>query len=212
VEILNKDIAGLGTRRTYRRNAFLFLAGEDARGFFYILKGEVRVFRMDDAGKELEIVRLRPGDFFGEAIAFLDEKFPAFARAAQDSEVLFFEKQAVFQTLETDSTIARFFLLLLARKCRVLNQRIETLGLRTVRQRLAQYLLSLCRDGQTCRIELSIKKLELARQLGTISETLSRNFRKLEEEGLIAVRKKTITVKSVDRLREAIKSFSIRPR
>jgi CRP-like cAMP-binding protein len=203
---LDKDIAGLGTRRAYRKDAFLFLADEEARGFYYILTGEVRVFRMDDAGKELEIVRLRPGDFFGEAIALLQGKFPAFARAAQDTEVLFFEKPAVFRQLEKDPSAARFWLLLLARKCQVLNRRIETLGLRTVRQRLAQYLLSFCRNDEPCRLDLSIKKVELARQLGTISETLSRNLRQLQEEGLIEVRKRQILIKSPQRLRKVIRS------
>jgi CRP-like cAMP-binding protein len=202
---LDKDIAGLGTKRAYRKDAFLFLADEDARGFYYILTGEVRVFRMDDAGKELEIVRLRPGDFFGEAIAMLKGKFPAFARAAQDTEVLFFERQAVFTELEKNPAVARFLVLLLARKCQVLNQRIETLGLKTVRQRLAQHLLSFCRVDETCRFELPIKKVELARQLGTISETLSRNLRQLQEAGLIEVRKRQILVKSPRRLREVLR-------
>jgi CRP-like cAMP-binding protein len=205
VEALNREIAGLGTKRVYRKNAFLFLAQEDAAGFFYILKGEVRVFRMDEAGKELEIVRLRPGDFFGEAIALLGGKFPAFARAADETEVLFFANKAVLQSIETDPAIARFFLLLLARKCQVLNQRIETLGLRTVRQRLAQYLLSYCRSDRACQIKLPIKKLELARQLGTISETLSRNLRKLQAEGLIRVNKRTIQIQSPKGLREVIR-------
>jgi CRP-like cAMP-binding protein len=202
---LDKDIAGLGTQKTYQKNSFLFLAQEKARGFFYILKGEVRVFRMDDEGKELEIVRLRPGDFFGEAIALLGEKFPAFARAAQDTEVLFFEGQAVFGKLEKNPTVARFLVLLLARKCQVLNQRLETLGLRTVRQRLAQSLLSFCRGDEACRFELPIKKVELARQLGTISETLSRNLRCLEREHLIEVRRRTIYIKSPRRLREVLR-------
>jgi CRP-like cAMP-binding protein len=96
-------------------------------------------------------------------------------------------------------------LLLLARKCQVLNQRIETLGLRTVRQRLAQYLLSFCRGDEACRLELPIKKVELARQLGTISETLSRNLRQLQEAGLIEVRKRQILVKSPRRLREVLR-------
>lgn len=203
---LDKDIADLGTRRAYRKDAFLFLADEEARGFYYILTGEVRVFRMDDSGKELEIVRLRPRDFFGEAIALLKGKFPAFARAAQDTEVLFFERPAVFRELEKNPAAARFWLLLLARKCQVLNQRIETLGLRTVRQRLAQYLLSFCRNDEPCRLDLSFRKVELARQLGTISETLSRNLRQLQEEGLIEVRRRQILIKSPQRLRKVLRS------
>ena len=204
MDTLDKDFARLGTKRLYPRNAFLFMAQEEAHGLFRILKGEVRVFRMDDEGKELEIVRLRPGDFFGEAIAFLKGKFPAFARAAQDTEVLFFDGQAVLREMEKKPAVARSLVLLLARKCQVLNQRLETLGLRTVRQRLAQYFLSFCATDEPCRLELPIKKGELARQLGTISETLSRNLRQFGKEGLIEVKKRTILIKSPRRLRDLL--------
>ncbi len=195
----------MGVKKVYRKGAFLFLAQEDARGFFLILKGEVRVFRMDDTGKELEIVRLRPGEFFGEAIAILKGRFPAFARATQDSEVLFFETQTVFRKMDEDPAVSKLMLFLLARKCQLLNQRIENLGLRTVRERLAQYLISFCRGDEACRLDLPIKKVELARQLGTISETLSRNLRQLQEENIIKVNKRAISIKSPKRLREVLR-------
>ncbi len=206
MEGLDRKIASLGIRKVYRKGAFLFLTQQEARGFFLILNGEVRVFRMDDAGKELEIVRLRQGDFFGEAIALLKGKFPAFARAAQDCEVLFFETQTVFRRMDEDPAVSKLMLLLLARKCQLLNQRIENLGLRTVRQRLAQYLLSFCRGDEACRLELPIKKVELARQLGTISETLSRNLRQLQEEKLIEVSQRAILIKSPKRLRDVLRN------
>ncbi len=205
MEELDKRISSLGVKKVYRKGAFLFLAQEDARGFFLILKGEVRVFRMDDTGKELEIVRLRPGEFFGEAIAILKGRFPAFARATQDSEVLFLETQTVFRKMDEDPAVSKLMLLLLARKCQLLNQRIENLGLRTVRERLAQYLISFCRGDEACRLDLPIKKVELARQLGTISETLSRNLRQLQEENIIKVNKRAISIKSPKRLREVLR-------
>jgi CRP-like cAMP-binding protein len=205
MESLEKKIESLGVRQKYAKNAFLFLAQDPARGFYFVLKGEIRVFRMDDKGRELEIVRLRPGEFFGEAIALLSGRFPAFARAVKDSEVFYFEKQTVLREIEKDPSTARFFLILLARKCAVLNERIETLGLRTVRQRLAQYLLNSCGSREAeCLVQLEFKKTELARLLGTISETLSRNLRGLQQDGLIEVKGRRIRIKECSRLRKEI--------
>jgi CRP/FNR family transcriptional regulator len=205
MENLDKRIQALGVKKTYGKDAVVFLPHEEARGFFYILEGEIRVYRMDDEGKEVEIVRLRAGDFFGEAVAIAGGAYPAFARAVKPSEVLFFDRQTVYRKLGKDPSIARFFLVLLANKCLVLNERIETLGLRTVRQRIAQYLLSHCPgEDKACFVELKIRKCDLARLLGTISETLSRNLRKLREEGLIEVEGKKITVKDCRRLRREL--------
>jgi CRP/FNR family transcriptional regulator len=202
----DKRIAALGIRKRYRRDAFLFLAEEDARGFYYVLSGEVRVFRMDDSGREVEIVRLRPGDFFGEAIAMVGGKYPAFARAAADADVLFFERRAVLRSIRADPRVAEFFLVLLANKCILLNQRIETLNLRTVRQRLAQYLIAAGGAEASSTVDLPVKKSELAKHLGTISETLSRTFRSLVRDGLIEVRGKRIRVRDGERLRKELDS------
>jgi CRP/FNR family transcriptional regulator, dissimilatory nitrate respiration regulator len=206
MDVLDRRIAALGNKSIYKKDAFLFLAGEAARGFYYIMSGEVRVFRMDDSGREVEIVRLRPGEFFGEAVAIASGKFPAFARALEDTAVLYFERRAVLRSIQADSAVAEFFLVLLANKCLLLNERIEILSLRTVRQRLAQYLLAGCGGEGSCEIDLPIKKSELARQLGTISETLSRTFRKMQQEGLIKVSGRHIQVPDRERLRHEANS------
>lgn len=204
MEALDRKTQTLGVKKKYGKKAILFSAGEEARGFFFVLGGEIRVFRMDEKGREVEVVRLQPGDFFGEAAVFAWGRFPAFAEAIKDSEVLYFEKEAFFKKLEKNPALAGFFLKLLASKCLILNERIEALGLRTVRQRLAQYLLSHCSGDRGCLIELTIKKADLARLLGTASETLSRNLREMERDGLIEVRGRSIRVKDCPGLRQEL--------
>ncbi len=204
MEKLSPAVEALGIRKTYRADNFLFHAHDEARGFFYVERGAVRVFRMDDEGREMEIVRLGPGDFFGEAVAFAGGRFPAYARAAEDTSVLYFDRDAIFRRIGQDPETARFFLKLLAGKCITLNARIESLGLLSVRQRLARYLLDCCGGGQGCLVELKTKKADLARQLGTVSETLSRNLREMEDEGLIQVKGRKIRVVDCLRLREEL--------
>jgi CRP/FNR family transcriptional regulator len=156
---------------------------------------------MDEQGRELEVVRLEPGDFLGEAILFVSSVFPFFAQAVKDSQVLFFDKNRIFKKIDEEPSIAKFFLNLLAKKCFILNRRIETLGLQTVRQRLIQYLLLNCSDEQECTVKLKTKKVELAKILGTISETLSRNLKQIQDEGLIEVEGNKIHINDCSKLR-----------
>lgn len=203
MDTLEGRLRPLGTKRVYHKGELLFSALDEATGFYLVLDGEIRVFKMDEAGREVEVARLRPGDFLGEAVIFAAPAYPAFAQAVRDSEVLFFEKRAVIQKAEKDPATAKLFLTLLAQKCLTLSERIEVLSLKTVRQRLVQYLLSQCpRDG-TCLVELKVKKGELAKLLGTISETLSRNLREMEKDGLIEVGARTIRVKDCARLQSS---------
>lgn len=205
---LERRIKDLGLSKTYKKGEFLFHADDAATGFYYLQAGEIRVFKMDEQGKELEVVRLNPGDFFGEAILFVQERYPSFAQAVKESRVVFFEKLLFFENLEKDPLIGKFFLHLLAKKCLVLNKRIEALELRTVRQRLIQYLLSSCTSVTACLITLPMKKTELAKLLGTISETLSRNLKQLQEDGLITVKGSEILIKDKSRLKEELGEIS----
>lgn len=198
------DIKKLGRIQAFGKDEMLFNAGDDANGFYYVQSGEVRIFRMDDQGKEVEIVRLNPGDFFGEAVVFVSDKFPAFAQAVMDTKTLFFSKNMIFQHIDKDPSIARFFISLLARKCIVLNKRIETLELRTVRQRLAQFILSQYQEQKSEVIVLNMKKIELARFIGTISETLSRCLKQMQEDNLIEVHGREIRVKDSVKLKQEL--------
>lgn len=197
---LLEDLKTLGRSRVYEKGQLLFMPGDRAEGFFFIQSGEVRVFRMDEQGREVELVRLGPGDFFGEAIVFTCGVYPACAQAVNRSRILYFSSKDVFSQIDTKPSAARSIISLLAQKCVVLSRRIETLELRTVRQRLAQFLLSQRPGEAAFEIDLKIKKTELARILGTIPETLSRNLRQLQKENLIEVRGRRISVVNRTRL------------
>jgi CRP/FNR family transcriptional regulator len=201
---LEDKIKDLGKLLTFEKDEFLFNAGDEAKGFYYLLSGEVRVFRMDEQGKEVEVVRVGPGDFLGEAIVFVASEFPSYAQAVRDSRLFFFAKDAFFRKLESDPSMAKFFLTLLAEKCVVLNKRIEALELQTVRQRLIRYLVASYKDTQEGSVELPMTKSELAKLLGTISETLSRNLKQLQTERLISVRGNTIQINDVQRLKDEL--------
>jgi CRP/FNR family transcriptional regulator len=201
--ILGSDGEG-GRLQTYGAGDMLFLAGDPADGLYYVKTGQVRVYKMDEQGREVEVVRLEPGDFFGDAVLFVHDRFPAFAEAVMDSEVYFIEKGRLLQDLDEIPGLARDFITLLARKCVTLNRRIEALGLQTVRQRLARFLLLRCQGRASCNVQLDLKKAELARLLGTISETLSRNLKQLQEDGMIEVSGRTIRIKDCSRLKDLL--------
>lgn len=193
-------IAKLGTTKNIAKGTLLFQDGQTCAGFYYIVSGSIRVFSMDINGNELEVARLTTGDFCGEAIAFAGKNFPVYAETAENSVLLYFSKNTILTAIKQQPELAMFFLELLANKCITLNKRLETLSMSTVRQRLAKYLLQQC-TGESCTITLAIKKGQLAKKLGTVNETLSRNFKHLEKDGLISVNGKKITIKNCQGLR-----------
>ena len=159
-----------------------------------IEKGLVRIYKMDEQAKEIEIGRIGPGGFLGEAIVFAQDVYPVYAQAVKKTESLYFEKGKVNKAISSDPEIAKQIINLLAQKCVMLNQRIESLSLKTVKQRLMDFLIAESARRGSDTFQLSLRKHELARQLGTISETLSRNFAQLQKEGYLKVSGKDIQV------------------
>lgn len=203
---LTKTIEKLGETRSFVKGKIIFNAKDPANGFYYIQTGEIRIYKMDEEGRELEVVRLGPNDFLGEVVLFASPVFPVYAQAVRETKALFFAKSKILKIIDQDSASARFFINLLAQKCLILNKRIETLGLRTVRQRLVQYILANCTEKSGYMLELKMKKVELAKLIGTISETLSRNLKQLQDEGLIEVKGKKIIIKNCPQMKLELSS------
>jgi CRP/FNR family transcriptional regulator len=94
----------------------------------------------------------------------------------------------------------------LSRFLRQFATQIEDLTFKDVPGRLARYLLDL--GGDACSsVELPIAKSQLASNLGTVSETLSRTFRKLSDDAIIRVKGKQIEILDSDRLVDLAESF-----
>lgn len=198
-------LRSLGRRRSFRKGELFFREGEPVRVFHYLEAGAVRVFRMDERGREVEVVRLGPGDFLGEAVALAGARAPASAEAVRDGAAVTLEASAVLDAAGRDPAAARFLIGLLARKCLALNERIEALGLTTVRQRLARFLLSRPAGESGRFFDLGVRKADLARLLGTVPETLSRTLRRLAADGLIEVRGPRVRIADAPGLRAAVR-------
>jgi CRP/FNR family transcriptional regulator len=83
---------------------------------------------------------------------------------------------------------------------REFNQKVEDLSLKETPSRLAAYLAQQVGRAGSLSFDLETSKTELASKLGTVSETLSRNLRKLRELGVIEVSGRRITIRDYDRL------------
>lgn len=194
-------LLGIGRVREHPRGELLFSEGEEAEGFFVVLDGKVKVFKLSAEGKERILHIIHPGGTFAEAAIFGDGLYPAYAETIQKSELLFLPKQDFYDLLMTNGRISINIIAGLSKFLRQFAQQIEELTFKDVPSRLARYLLDLSR-GRSATVELPISKSQLASNLGTVSETLSRTLRKLSEEDLIRVSGKTVEIFDFDRLED----------
>ncbi|MCK5826339.1 MAG: Crp/Fnr family transcriptional regulator, partial [Desulfuromusa sp.] len=164
--------------RKFQKGDLLFAEGAEADGFYIVATGKVKVYKLSADGRERILHVVQPGNSFAEAAIFDDGRYPAFAETLDTSTLLFFPKREFLDLLHCHSQLAINMIAGLSRFLRQFTVQIEDLTFRDVPARLARYLLSL--DQSTSpSVSLPVSKTQLASNLGTTSETLSRTFRKL---------------------------------
>lgn len=187
------EIEKIVMEKQFGRGETIFFEGDEGNGFYIVIEGRVKIYKMSLQGKEHILHIFGEGEPFGEVPVFHGQPFPATAEALVATRVLFLPRKAFVQIVTQSPSIALNMLAMLSMRLRRFASQIESLSLKEVPARLASYLLYLSEEqGGADSVELEISKGQLASLLGTIPETLSRILGKMSEEGLIEVQGRTI--------------------
>ena len=179
----------------------IFIEGDDGKGFFVVIDGRVKIYKVSAEGKEQILHIYGSGQPFGEVPVFTGQKFPANAQAIAKTRLLFFPRDAFVDLITNNPSLALNMLAIMSTKLRQFTVQIENLSLKECPARLASYLNYLADEqGKDDFVTLNISKGQLASILGTIPETLSRIFAKLSSQDLIRVEGPKITLLDRERL------------
>jgi CRP/FNR family transcriptional regulator len=200
------EVAAIVVKRPFAKGESLFSDGEVANGFYLLAEGSMKLCKVSPDGREKVLHFVHPNETFAEAAFFGDGKYPAEAKALEKGEALFFPREAFMGLLERNPRFSLNLIVSLSLLLRRFARQIEELSFADVPARLAAYLVELAAKKSTTfqgttYIDLEMKKGELASRLGTVSETLSRTFRKMKEEGLIEVDGGRVVVFDMERLK-----------
>jgi CRP/FNR family transcriptional regulator len=181
-----EDLAMIVVDQAVQREQLIFSEGDEGAGFYVVLSGRVKIFKLSSEGKEQILHILGPGEPFGEVPVFAGEHFPANAQAIGESRVFFFPRPAFIELIEKNPSVALNMLAVLSRRLRRFAALVDDLSLKEVPGRLAAHLLYLSeRKKGTADLVLDISKNQLASLLGTIPETLSRILARMAKEEFI---------------------------
>jgi CRP/FNR family transcriptional regulator, dissimilatory nitrate respiration regulator len=187
------------TRIVAERNSMqgeiVFSEGDEAKGFYILLGGRVKVFKLSPEGKEQILHIIEPGEPFAEVAMFAGSTYPAHAETLKESKLIFFPRGAFENLIKKDPDLAMNMLAILSQRLKYFSRLVEDLSLKEVPQRLAAYLLYLSDSRQDAPLlHLGISKGQLASLLGTIPETLSRILNKMVAQGFIEVRGRQVKI------------------
>jgi len=187
-------IASFAVAQSLAKGEYLFREGEPSRGCYLVQSGAVNVHRVNAAGKEQVIHVFRAGESFAEASLASPTGYPAHARVVEPGMVLLIPKVPILELIGRRPDLALRMLGSMSVHLRVLVGMLDDLTLKDVETRLLNWLVKHGRTALGGVIRLPGTKRELAAELGTSSETLSRTLARLRDQQMITVGAHAITV------------------
>lgn len=209
-ELGEQELSALAERaveKTYAKGEFLFSEGDECKGLFVVGRGVVRILKCSASGREQSLDIQLPGTPVAELPLFDGGHYPAAAQCVEDSELLFIARRDFEMLVRQHPELAMAVIRSLGQRLRKMVTLVEELSLKEVGQRIARRLVTLAehqgkKTSAGIEIELPFSQQELAAQMGTVRELVSRTLGRFQEEELITVQGRHIIVHAVETLKE----------
>ena len=215
-------IASFSHLKKFNKGEIIFFDTEPYLGFYGLIDGSVKIYKISKEGREQIIHLVTPFNTFAEVPIFENyEKvltgnatYPANAMSISDyTEAVLVSAKPFLSFLENNSRLCFKFLSNLSKRLRFQTEHLESISLQDITKRLSVYLIHEFenknphhsikpKSDNSKYIDLKISKYDLASFLGTIIETLSRTFKKLQDENVIQVQGKRIKIVDLKKLRK----------
>lgn len=190
-----EGIGALAASRVVPKNHVIFNNGDEADALYILASGRVKVFKINDLGREAILAVLGSGDFFGEMSLFDDQPRSASVQSLEACSLILLPKQAFLDLLRQNLDSAMVVIKALISRLRAADDKIEELALVDVYGRVARLLVQRCRMvGDEFVISPPPQKTDIARSVGASRETVSRIMSDLERRGAIRSDKKQLVI------------------
>jgi CRP/FNR family transcriptional regulator len=194
-----RSLAARCGMRRFDAGEMLFAEGEPCKGLYIVVSGHVRIFKVAMNGREHVLAVEAPGASVAELPVFDGGNYPASGCAIEGTEVLFISRADLRAICIERPEVSLKMLQVVGGRLRRLVGIIEELSFTTVRHRLISWLLrKAASEGRTTEngVVLSLHEThqELAAQIGTVRELVTRNLARLQAQSFIEMNGREITI------------------
>jgi CRP/FNR family cyclic AMP-dependent transcriptional regulator len=187
---LEEFIEGRHTNK-YKKKQVVFNEGNRPTRLFYVQKGKIKSYKINDEGKELVVNLYNEGDFFGYTELLEGGSYQSTSAAIEDSEVAEIPKEEFEQLMNSNREVTQKFIQLLAKNVTEKEQQLVNIAYNSLRKKVADALIMLIRKYEkkiNDRTAIDISRENLATIAGTATESLIRTLSDFKNEKLIDVK------------------------
>jgi CRP-like cAMP-binding protein len=192
---LSAMLACLGVKiNKYEKRSTIMFAEDQVDRVGIVLRGAVLIVKEDFVGNRSIVERIGQYEIFGETFACAGiQKSPVAVVAAENSEIMWIQFRRVVETCSANclfhARLIENMMKLLAVKNLQMNQKLEIISKRSLREKLMEYILVQVKEAKSFNFTIPLSRSELADYLYVDRSALSRELSKMREEGLIEFNK-----------------------
>ncbi len=193
----------------FARGEYIFLECDQPRNLYVVVKGEVKLLKQTEDGRETIVEMAYPGEIFGEEAIFDGQPYPMTAQALDDAELLAISRTDFFSFLRDNPDLALEIITELGARLREAQNTIRALAMERVEWRIARVLLMLSRkagivEADGVSIDLPLTRQDIADMAATTVETTIRVLSNFKKMGLVDTEKGKIILRDRKHLEEMV--------
>lgn len=201
-----EEISHLLKDKTYPAQCTIFIEEEQGDKVYFLKSGRVKVIKSTPDGDEQILEIIQPGDLFGEVVLFGVKDYPATTITMSEVKLSYLTRQKFRNYFNNNPEIGWGMLKVMARKLARSQRKIENLGLRNTRGRLASLLLNMEKDfgdGDN-QVILDFNQQEIANLIGTSRETVSRTLSQFKKNNIIKIKDNKLVITAPEKLKKLL--------
>ena len=194
-----EKVKHLFIEKHFGKDDYIFFEGDPSSWLGIVLDGRVKMIKHSEAGKDVVLNVISPGEMLGEVAAFNGEPYPATAQAMEPTVVASIRQDDSLSLLKQYPALALKVIEEQGRRLRDAQDMIRSMAVERVERRIARILLKLAattgsssEDGII--IELTLTRQDIAQMAGTTVETAIRTMSRFRKKGLVRTKRGRVII------------------
>jgi len=188
--------------KSFKKGAWIAQQGDDIRALYLLMKGSVKTESIAESGTILNIETIHAPNPLASAFLFAEKnQFPVDVIALEDCEIITVYKESIIKQLACNKTFLIEFMAFNANRTQFLSERIKFLSIKTIKGKLAQYILENSKNNEFI---MQYNQTKLSEYFGVTRPSLSRTLSEMVDDGIISLNGKQGKIKDKEKLKIAL--------
>ncbi len=180
----------------------VFREGDECKQYIFVLAGATRVYKSFESGREMVLYRLQAGETCSltTSVLLAGGAYPANAVTEKETRAVLIPIGDFHTAFDQSKLFRDYVCSTFGGHIRELVMLLEAVSMRHVDVRLARWLL----DNRNGGVNVEASHRELAYELGTAREVISRHLKDFESRGWVALQRRNIELHNIPEMQALV--------